>query len=135
MSGRVEAKRVEKPWGHELIWAHTDRYVGKILHIKAGHELSVQYHERKDETVPECNGFRFGFASVFRSCSIFERCTLQAQHALAFREIHEAVAREEAYRRRKSRQEARSENHDAGKGRKRARLRLPANRVAGDIYA
>jgi mannose-6-phosphate isomerase len=51
MSGRVEAKRVEKPWGHELIWAHTDRYVGKILHIKAGHALSVQYHNRKDETV------------------------------------------------------------------------------------
>ena len=42
MSGRVEAKRVEKPWGHELIWAHTDRYVGKILHIKAGQALSVQ---------------------------------------------------------------------------------------------
>ena len=42
---------MEKPWGHELIWAHTDRYVGKILHIKAGHALSVQYHERKDETV------------------------------------------------------------------------------------
>ena len=50
-SGRVEARVVPKPWGHELIWAHTDRYVGKVLHIKAGHELSVQYHERKDETV------------------------------------------------------------------------------------
>ena len=44
-------RRVEKPWGYELIWAHTDRYVGKILHIKAGHALSVQYHNRKDETV------------------------------------------------------------------------------------
>jgi mannose-6-phosphate isomerase-like protein (cupin superfamily) len=43
--------RVDKPWGHELIWAHTDRYVGKILHIKAGHALSLQYHLRKDETV------------------------------------------------------------------------------------
>jgi mannose-6-phosphate isomerase-like protein (cupin superfamily) len=42
---------VPKPWGHEVIWAHTDRYVGKILHIKAGHALSVQYHNRKDETV------------------------------------------------------------------------------------
>jgi mannose-6-phosphate isomerase-like protein (cupin superfamily) len=42
---------VPKPWGHEIIWAHTDRYVGKILHITAGHSLSVQYHERKDETV------------------------------------------------------------------------------------
>jgi mannose-6-phosphate isomerase-like protein (cupin superfamily) len=44
-------KRVEKPWGHELIWAHTDRYLGKILHVKAGHALSLQYHERKDETI------------------------------------------------------------------------------------
>ncbi len=51
MSGRVDTRYVEKPWGHELIWAHTDRYVGKVLHIKAGHALSVQYHERKDETV------------------------------------------------------------------------------------
>ncbi len=44
-------KRVEKPWGHELWWAHTDKYVGKILHIKAGHSLSLQYHKVKDETV------------------------------------------------------------------------------------
>ena len=44
-------KRVEKPWGHELIWARTDRYVGKVLHIKAGHALSLQYHRVKDETV------------------------------------------------------------------------------------
>ena len=51
MSGRSDVRRVEKPWGHETIWAHTDRYVGKILHIKAGEALSVQYHERKDETV------------------------------------------------------------------------------------
>lgn len=43
--------RVEKPWGHELIWARTERYVGKILHIKQGHALSLQYHEKKDETV------------------------------------------------------------------------------------
>lgn len=43
--------RVEKPWGYELIWAATDRYVGKILHIEPGHLLSLQYHERKDETI------------------------------------------------------------------------------------
>lgn len=47
----MEPIRVEKPWGHELIWALTDRYVGKILHVKAGHALSLQYHERKDETL------------------------------------------------------------------------------------
>lgn len=51
MSGRVDVTHVPKPWGWEKIWAHTDRYVGKILHINAGHALSVQYHVRKDETV------------------------------------------------------------------------------------
>ncbi len=53
---RVEVKRVEKPWGHELIWARSDRYVGKILHIKAGESLSLQYHERKDETIHVLRG-------------------------------------------------------------------------------
>ena len=50
-SGRVKVVRVSKPWGHETIWAQSERYVGKILHINAGHELSVQYHNRKDETI------------------------------------------------------------------------------------
>jgi len=50
-TGRAAVTIVPKPWGHETIWAHTDRYVGKILHIKAGQALSVQYHNRKDETV------------------------------------------------------------------------------------
>jgi len=50
-SSSVEVITVPKPWGHETIWAHTDRYVGKILHINAGQALSVQYHEKKDETV------------------------------------------------------------------------------------
>ena len=43
--------RVDKPWGYEIVWARTDRYVGKILHVNAGHVLSLQYHERKDETM------------------------------------------------------------------------------------
>jgi mannose-6-phosphate isomerase len=51
VSGRSPVKRVPKPWGYEIIWAHTDRYVGKVLHINAGHALSVQYHNQKDETV------------------------------------------------------------------------------------
>jgi mannose-6-phosphate isomerase len=42
---------VDKPWGHELIWAKTDRYVGKILHVRAGEALSLQYHCVKDETI------------------------------------------------------------------------------------
>ena len=48
---RVDAQRVEKPWGHELIWAHTDRYVGKILVIEAGKRLSLQRHLVKDESI------------------------------------------------------------------------------------
>ena len=51
MSGRTPVRTVPKPWGHETIWASTDLYVGKILHINAGHALSVQYHNVKDETV------------------------------------------------------------------------------------
>lgn len=43
-------RRVEKPWGHELWFAHTDRYAGKLLYVETGQRLSVQYHEAKDET-------------------------------------------------------------------------------------
>jgi mannose-6-phosphate isomerase len=44
-------RRVEKPWGYELIWGETKDYVGKMLHINKGHKLSLQYHEIKEETV------------------------------------------------------------------------------------
>jgi mannose-6-phosphate isomerase len=43
--------RVDKPWGHELRWAITDRYLGKIIHVDAGHQLSLQYHVQKDESI------------------------------------------------------------------------------------
>lgn len=43
--------RVNKPWGYELHWAKTDRYVGKLIHIDKGHALSLQYHVKKDETI------------------------------------------------------------------------------------
>jgi mannose-6-phosphate isomerase len=43
-------RRVEKPWGYEIWWAHTELYAGKILHVQAGAKLSLQFHERKDET-------------------------------------------------------------------------------------
>jgi mannose-6-phosphate isomerase len=48
--------KVDKPWGHELIWAKTDQYVGKILHIRAGEALSLQYHRVKDETIMVLSG-------------------------------------------------------------------------------
>ena len=43
-------RRVEKPWGWELVWAETEHYVGKLLFVRAGEALSLQYHERKDES-------------------------------------------------------------------------------------
>lgn len=51
MSESTEARRVDKPWGHELIWAHTPQYVGKLLVIEAGRRLSLQRHEVKDESI------------------------------------------------------------------------------------
>ena len=49
-------RRVAKPWGHELIFAENDRYAGKVLHVEAGHSLSLQYHEKKDETLMVLQG-------------------------------------------------------------------------------
>jgi mannose-6-phosphate isomerase-like protein (cupin superfamily) len=47
----AEVTRIPKPWGYEIIWARTDRYVGKILHVTAGQRLSLQFHHQKDETL------------------------------------------------------------------------------------
>ena len=44
-------RKIEKPWGYEEIWAETDKYVGKILTILPNHRLSLQYHEKKEETI------------------------------------------------------------------------------------
>jgi mannose-6-phosphate isomerase len=45
-----EPRHIDKPWGWELIWAEADEYVGKLLFVREGHSLSLQYHERKDES-------------------------------------------------------------------------------------
>ena len=45
-----DVRRVEKPWGYELIWALTDTYCGKVLFVRAGHALSLQFHREKDES-------------------------------------------------------------------------------------
>ena len=50
------AGRVDKPWGYELRWAITDRYLGKLIHVDAGHSLSLQYHVQKDETLYVLSG-------------------------------------------------------------------------------
>jgi mannose-6-phosphate isomerase len=51
VSGRIDVRVVPKPWGHETIWANNELYVCKVLHIKAGQSLSLQYHNQKDETI------------------------------------------------------------------------------------
>ncbi len=51
-----EPQRVDKPWGYEVIWAHTDLYVGKLLFVRAGEALSLQFHEEKDETLHLLDG-------------------------------------------------------------------------------
>lgn len=52
----VKTTRVDKPWGYELIWAHTERYVGKILHLRRHEALSFQYHRVKEETIRLLSG-------------------------------------------------------------------------------
>ncbi len=44
-------RKTEKPWGYELLFAHTPKYAGKVIFVKKGHRLSLQYHEKKDETL------------------------------------------------------------------------------------
>ena len=56
MIERFDTPRTDKPWGYELLVAQTDVYVGKVLHVTAGQALSLQYHERKDETIHVLKG-------------------------------------------------------------------------------
>jgi mannose-6-phosphate isomerase len=53
---KKQPRRVEKPWGYEMIWAETGDYVGKLLHVNAGEALSLQYHDMKDETIHLLSG-------------------------------------------------------------------------------
>jgi len=73
---RTRPRRVDKPWGYELIWADTEDYVGKVLHVEAGESLSLQYHEVKDETIHVLTG-RIAF-TVGRSPDALERVELAA---------------------------------------------------------
>ena len=57
MALKCTTLQVEKPWGHEVIWADTELYVGKILHVNAGEALSLQYHREKDETLYVLSGY------------------------------------------------------------------------------
>jgi len=57
----MKQKRIDKPWGYEIIWAQTEDYVGKLLHITSGNRLSRQYHEVKEETIYVLSGVLFNY--------------------------------------------------------------------------
>ena len=57
MALKLTTLHVDKPWGHEVIWADTELYVGKVLHVNAGEALSLQYHREKDETLYVLSGY------------------------------------------------------------------------------
>jgi len=85
-------RRVEKPWGHELIWAVADSYIGKILQIDAGEALSLQYHEVKEETLYLLTGsLRFYAGPVG---GVLEEIELDAGDSfhVAPRTVHRMVA-------------------------------------------
>lgn len=89
-------QRVEKPWGHELIWAKTKDYVGKILHIKKGHKLSLQYHEIKEETVFMVSGKMI--LVIEDDAGVMQEVTLvqgEAHHILTGRK-HRMIALEDS---------------------------------------
>ncbi len=73
-------RRVEKPWGYELIWAEQERYVGKILHIEQGQQLSYQYHRQKDETIHVFSGL----LELQVACAEGPRRTLRLQPGQSF---------------------------------------------------
>ncbi len=52
----VKPNIIQKPWGYEEIWSHTSKYVGKILYINKGHQLSLQHHRKKEETIRVLSG-------------------------------------------------------------------------------
>jgi mannose-6-phosphate isomerase len=92
-----ETLRVEKPWGHELIWALTDRYCGKILVIEEGRRLSLQYHEQKDEAILVIGGrLRLTLEDDDGVLTVRELGTGESAHiAIGRRHRYEAIERVE----------------------------------------
>ena len=94
---RPVARRVDKPWGHELIWAHTDHYVGKILVIEAGKRLSLQRHEVKEESIYVTSGRLRLYLEDERGTVQVEELTAGAYRHVPIGRIHrfEAIERTE----------------------------------------
>jgi mannose-6-phosphate isomerase len=88
---------IHKPWGSETIWAHTEFYVGKILQVNAGHALSVQYHNHKDETMYVLSGkgyikfYQFDDIEEFIPTKIFQVTSGDSVH-IPPKQIHNLEA-------------------------------------------
>ena len=89
-----EVTRVEKPWGYEVHWAKTDRYVGKIIHINKGHALSLQYHNIKDETIYLLSGKLLFEIDVEGTLTATEMLPGEAVHVVP-RTVHRMTALED----------------------------------------
>lgn len=98
--GRLEIarmKKIDKPWGHEIIWAEGDTYIGKIIYINAGHKLSRQYHQEKEETILVKAGVLYledcGYYPDIKPPSILKLLPGESFHVLPGR-IHRFIADE-----------------------------------------
>jgi quercetin dioxygenase-like cupin family protein len=89
-----EMVRVEKPWGYELHWAKTERYVGKLIHVNKGHALSLQYHNLKDETIYLASGRMLFEIDVNGTLTKHEMAPGQSVH-VAPKTIHRMTAIED----------------------------------------
>ena len=90
-----DVTRVEKPWGYELHWAKPDRYVGNLIHVNAGHALSLQYHNLKDETIYLHSG-RLLF-EIHQGDEIVKREMLPAERVhIAPKTVHRMTAIEDS---------------------------------------
>ena len=89
-------KKVEKPWGHEIIWANSDRIAGKVLYIKKGHRLSLQYHEKKEEAIYVMQGKLFLTTIDKQTGDKVETCLEHgSSHHVYPGDVHRFEAREE----------------------------------------
>ena len=90
-------RRIDKPWGHELIWALTDRYCGKMITIETGRRLSLQFHEQKDEAILVLSGrLRLFLEDETGTLTVRELGAGDAAHvAVGRRHRYEAIERVE----------------------------------------
>lgn len=89
-------KRVDKPWGHEIIWANSDRIAGKVLNIKKGHRLSLQYHQKKEEAIYVMQGKLFLTTVDSKSGDQIETCLSPGDsHHVYPGDVHRFEARDE----------------------------------------